>query len=65
MSPVIRYFIETDEKEVIDGPFKEKDVAERAARLHEKRYRYKPVVVERDLDPESFVKPKKLSERLY
>ena len=65
MSPVTRYFTETETGEEVDGPFKSLKLANAAAELHFRKYKYRPLVKDRVMDADTFMKTKPLNERLY
>lgn len=54
----MRWYAETLEGEIIDGPFKSKQEADIASALHMKLYKYQPIVVPRELN----MQPEKRNE---
>ena len=54
MNLVKRWFMETAEGEVIDGPYKNEKEFDREFALYIKRYKYTPLKVERMLDADEF-----------
>ena len=62
MTPVTRWFTETEEQELLDGPFRSKVHAVRAAAVHHKMYKYTPVIAEHIMDADSFAKLDEFNE---
>jgi hypothetical protein len=54
MKLVKRWFMETPEGEIIDGPYRDRKEFYRAHDLYIKQYKYHPVVVVRLMDPSTF-----------
>ena len=50
MPVVKRWFMETPDGDVVDGPFKKRPQLDAAFALYVKQYKYTPIVVEREID---------------
>ncbi len=65
MTIVKRWFLETPEGDVIDGPFKKPEEAQKALDRHVKWYKYTPLLKEREMDSDTFTQAGERNERFY
>lgn len=50
MTLVKRWFLETEEGEILDGPFKNEASCDRELAVHVRLYKYVPIKIEREME---------------
>lgn len=65
MNMVKRWFMETPEGDILDGPYKDKKEFEKVFARYVKRYKYTPLKVCRDMDADQFIQPESYDDHGY